>query len=126
MKKQLEKVKQHLRENQRIYAVGTTCLVVGSAVTLVVTKGKGPKPTFALNHIRQLGFRNVATPTVITLIERSTPSKPVHLVGTNLYFNSLNEAARETGHHLSQLSKHVNGQLDNLNGDVFEVLQPAA
>ena len=65
-------------------------------------------------------------PVIINLIERSTPSTPVHLVGTNLYFNSLSEASRETGHHLSQLSKHINGKLPDLNGDVFEILEPTA
>jgi hypothetical protein len=58
-------------------------------------------------------------------VERSTPSKPVHLKGTNLYFSSLSEAARETGHNLSMLSRHVNGHSPDIKGDVFEVLEPA-
>ena len=59
------------------------------------------------------------------MVDRSTPSKPVHLVGTNLYFNSLSEASRETRHPLSTLSKHVNGVIPDVKGDVFELLEPA-
>jgi hypothetical protein len=64
--------------------------------------------------------------TTVNMVERSTPSKPVHLVGTNLYFNSLSEAARETGHPLSTISKHINGHIPDVKGDVFEILEPAS
>jgi DNA-directed RNA polymerase specialized sigma54-like protein len=60
------------------------------------------------------------------MVERSTASKPVHLVGTNLYFNSLSEAARETGLHLSMISRNINGHIPDVNGNVFELLEPAA
>jgi hypothetical protein len=61
----------------------------------------------------------------VNFVEKSTPIKPVHLVGTDLYFPSLSEAARQTGHNVSMISKNVNGYIDNLNGDIFEVIEIA-
>lgn len=47
----------------------------------------------------------------------------MHLVGTNLYFNSISEAARETGHQASMISKNINGHIPDVKGDVFELLE---
>jgi hypothetical protein len=120
----IETMKNHLRDNKKMYIAATIGVVVGAVTVVLLTRSR-TSPEI-VQKVVQLGFRNEANPTIINLLERSTASKPVHLVGTNLYFNSLSEASRETGHHLSQLSKHINGQLADLNGDVFELLQPAA
>ncbi len=124
MHKRIEKIRDHVSENKDRYIVGVCCTVVGGSVMFVV--GRSDTGAEIAQKIIQIGFKNESTNNVvINLVERSTPSKPVHLVGTNLYFNSLSEAARKTGHHLSQLSKHINGHLPDLNGDVFEVLEKA-
>ncbi len=125
MNKRIEKIKTHLHENKDRYLIGGCCTVVSGAAMFVI--GRSEARAEIVQKITQIGFKNEgANNVVINLVERSTPSKPVHLVGTNLYFNSLSEAARETGHHLSQLSKHINGHLPNLKGDIFEILEPAA
>lgn len=121
----VQKIKTHIKENKKTYIVGGVCFLVGAASVYFtsITAGEGPQ---VLQRVTQFGFRNEANPVIINLIERSTPSKPVHLVGTDRFFNSLSEAARETGHPLSTLSKHINGLIPNVGGDVFELLQPAA
>jgi hypothetical protein len=118
----VSRVRMHFRENKNLYTVGGVCLAVGAIGALFINKESGP----VIGKITQVGFWNQVRPTTINLVERSTPSRPVHLVGTNLYFNSLNEAARETGHNLSRLSQHVNGKFADVNGDVFELLEPAS
>lgn len=122
-----EKIKQHIKNHKTKYFIGVSsisCLAIGGVV------GWQLRPEIEnqlVQKVTQLGFRNEANPTIIQLIEHSTPSKPVHLVGTNLYFDSLNDAARKTGHHLSQISRQVNGDIPALpNGDVFERLYPIA
>lgn len=116
----IDNVKAHLQEHKTAYLVGGT-LIVG--VTIGIALARKPAVYMAEGDI----FANKApvTKTVVTFIENSTPSKPVHLVGTNLYFNSLNEAARKTGHSLSRISKNVNGHIPDVNGDVFELLEHA-
>jgi hypothetical protein len=125
MDTRVDKIKTHFRENKKVYfgtAFGVVVGAIGVISMMVVSKDND----LAAMKITQLGFWNEVKPTTINLVERSNPSKPVHLVGTNLYFNSMSEAARETGHHLSMLSKHLHGQIPDLNGDVFELLEPAA
>jgi hypothetical protein len=125
MKERLEKVKKHFRDNQKTYyACGGTAIVavVGTAYVLC---GRGDV-TNAATAIGLWKPRAEIIKTTINLIERSTPSRPVHLKGTNLYFNSLHEAARETGHSLAMISRQVNGHIPDVGGDVFELLEPAA
>jgi hypothetical protein len=65
----------------------------------------------------------------IEILERSTPSKPVMLTkidGSRDFFNSLSEAARETGCDRVMISKQVNGHIPDVHGNVFELLERAA
>ena len=59
----------------------------------------------------------------ITFTERSTPSKPLHLVGTHQSFDSVHDAARKTEHSVAKISKNINGHIPDVGGDVFEVVQ---
>lgn len=120
----IEKIKNHFHENRTVYlACGVTAVVTGAGILFFSASKTG---TEVVQKIVQVGFRNEANPTVIQMIERSTASKPVHLVGTNLYFNSLSEAAKETGHTLSKISRQINGHIPDCNGDVFELLELAS
>jgi len=110
-------IKGHIKKHKRVYIACGSCLVIG------VILGRNDKGS--MQSVRQIGFRNESNQMIINLVEKSTPSKPVHLVGTNLYFDSLHDAARKTGHSLSSISKNVNGHIANVHGDIFETLQPA-
>jgi len=124
VKERIAKIKQHVKDNKQIYiscgvtgvvaVIGTLLLVDQKGSPQIVTKAIGWRPRAETNHV------------TVTLIERSTPSKPVHLKGTSLYFNSLSEAARETGHDLSAISRQINGHSTSVKGDVFEILEHAA
>ncbi len=118
MNERIGKIKTHISDWRYIYIAGVTSFIVGGVVVYVL-KSNSSFQTIApvFNNTNKM---------VINLIERSTPSKPVHLIGTNLVFSSLSEAARETGHSLAKLSRHINGLLPDLNGDVFELLEFAA
>lgn len=120
----IDQVKTHFRENKKVYIVGGACLAVG--VLAGVAFVRTGDISVSGNHNQVVGKAKTVNQVMVHMVERSTPSKPVHLVGTNLYFNSLNEAARETGHSLSKLSRHVNGHIPDLNGDVFELLEVAS
>ena len=126
-----DKVKTHVQEHKMVYIVGATCLVVGAIGTLTAINIKGMSGNISVTGnvggdvVAVTGKSNTVNKVVLELVERSTASKPVHLVGTNLYFSSLSEAARATGHHVSMISKNVNGHVADLNGDVFKLLEPA-
>lgn len=123
----VEKVKKHFRDNKKLYLVGGVSAGVAVATTLVVVKFKGCVPPAEVNQtINQVAVGWGHTQTFVNFVERSTPSKPVHLVGTDRFFASLSEAARATGHSVSDISKNVNGLRPDVKGDVFQLLDKAA
>jgi hypothetical protein len=123
MGQRLEKLKTHFRENKTTYiSCGITAVVVGAGALFLTQR----QQTALVDNKFAYRPRTDVRQTTVNMVERSTPSKPVHLVGTNLYFNSLSEAARETGHPLSTISKHINGHIPDVKGDVFEILEPAS
>ena len=108
MNEKLERIKNHIYDNRKVYLAATVGVVVGVVTVLVVIAIKsktGFESPEIVQKINQIAWRPENNQVVINLIERSTPSKPVHLVGTNLYWSSLSEAARETGYELSLISK---------------------
>lgn len=123
MKQQIEKVKKHFSDHKELY-LGIGIGVVVTAVVVVVTVvSRGDSGAQIVQKINQIAWRPENNQMVINLVEKSTPSKPVHLVGSNQFFASLHEAARETGHSVSDISKNVNGLRADVNGDVFQLLE---
>lgn len=124
----VQRVKNHFRENWKYYAIGGACLLVGSVVTYGVTRQQAlskvsvdPKVDVKYNW-----KPNVTQNVIVTFEERSNLSKPVHLVGTDRYFNSQSEAAKQLGISKALLSKHLNGSIDDVNGLRFEWLVPTS
>ncbi len=124
MSERIDKIKTHLCENKDRYLIGGCCTVVSGAVMFII--GRSEAGTEIVQKITQIGFGNRVNAAVINFVENSTPSKPVHLVGTDQYFSSLNEAARKTGHNLSRISKNVNGHIPDVGGDIFEFVDLVA
>lgn len=131
MKQQVQKIKQHFVNNVDLYAVaGVTAVVCIAGTYFIVGKPGTPNEvgTQLIQKISQtLNWKS--NQVIINLVENSTPSKPVLMTaadGVQRVFNSLSEAARETGHSLSQISKNANGHISNVYGDVFTSLEPVA
>jgi|SRR5690606_11959527 len=123
----MSKIKDHLNRHQKTYILAggilTGAVVTGAIICKVRPTVVSVEGGSTVNTIK--GVVNV-NPSIVNFIERSTPSKPVHLEGTNLFFNSLSEAARETGHSLSMISRQVNGHIPDVKGDVFTILESAS
>ena len=118
-----DRFRNHLEKNKAVYIVGATCLAAGVVVgAALVRTGDVFNISAAGDNNQIVAKAKTVNQVMIEMVERSTASKPVHLVGSNLYFNSLNEAARETGHSLAKLSRHINGHISDIDGDVFELL----
>jgi len=122
----MNKVKKHLSDNKKLYLGIGIGVAVTAAVGVVIFRASPESGAQVVQKINQIAWRPENNQMVVNFVERSNPSKPVHLVGTNLFFNSLNEAARETGHNLRDISKVVNGIIPDIKGDVFQLLEPAA
>lgn len=115
-------VKTHIQENKHWYFLGTGIIIGGIAVAIV----RSTPDVQISQKVIQIGVRNKANPVIINLIERSTASKPVWLVGTDRYFSSISEAARETGHSLQKISRQINNHIPDVDGDKFQLLESSA
>lgn len=122
----IETVKNHVREHKKVYIVGATCLAVGVVGGAVLVKSGGISIVASGDNNQIVAKAKTVNQVTVEMIERSTPSRPVHLEGTNLYFNSISEAARETGYTRSLISQNINGHIPDVKGEVFKLLEPAA
>lgn len=119
MNKRIERIKEHLAENKKIYfacgltAVGTGVIFLASSRTNVSLVTNMPIACWKPRN----------TQVVLNFTERSTSSKPVHQVGTERYFDSINDAARKTGHDSREISKVANGLRESIGEDVFEFIK---
>lgn len=118
------KVRQHIKEHKAAYITGGICLVVGAAGSAAYFVSKPD----IIQVARQI---NVFSPNskqhVIQFIERSTPSKPIHLVGTQKYWDSISAAAKDTGVDRALISKNINGHLaEAVTDHVFELVDVAS
>lgn len=121
MNQQLEKVRQHLRENKTVYVAGVVCLVTGAAGALLLA---GKADVDVNSQIKQiLSYKPEAHQTVVVVLEeKANLSKPVRVKGTDKIFASQNEAAKHLGVPPSLLSRHLNGKLETANGHLLEWL----
>lgn len=128
IKAQLERTRVHLKKHRNLYMVGAASLTVGVLVGATIVKTGGNisvKGDVTGDVISVTGHHNTVNKIVVELIENSTPSKPVHLLGTNLYFNSISEAARETGLDRIAISRNIAGTIPDVKGSVFKLLELA-
>jgi len=122
----MNKVKKHFSDNKKLYLGIGIGVTVTAAIGVVICRANPETSAQVVQKINQIAWRPENNQMVVNLVERSTPSKPVHLVGTNLFFSSMSEAARETGHSISDISKNVNGLRPDVKGDIFQLLESAS
>lgn len=122
----IESIKNHVREHKKVYVVGASCLAAGILGGVALAKAGDISIVVTGDKNQIVGKAKTVNQVMVELVERSTPSRPVHLVGTNLYFNSISEAARETGYTRSLISQNINGHIPDVKGEVFKLLEPAA
>lgn len=122
----IESIKNHVREHKKAYVIGGTVAAVGLLGGVALVKSGDISIVASGDKNQIVGKAKTVNQVMVELVERSTPSRPVHLVGTNLYFNSISEAARETGYARSLISQNINGHIPDVKGDVFKLLEPAA
>lgn len=120
----MSKIKEHFTDRKELYigiGIGAAVVIAGACAYLVLNQ----KAAGIVQNTVVIGMKNRVNPTIVNFVERSTPSKPVHLVGTDLYFDSISDAARKTGHNISRISQNVHGKIPDIKGDVFELLNVA-
>jgi hypothetical protein len=101
---QVEKLKQHFQENWKMYGGA----VVGVGIGFMIKK----RPI----EIAPI-FNNTVAPVITNTINNGGYArKIIRCLETDQMWPSMKEAAEATGNHLTMMSKHCNGHLDDLHG----------
>jgi hypothetical protein len=138
----IRKIKQHFERNQQAYFfgggvvfAGITSLIVRDTVSQCISRGI---PVAAQGGIPVLGesnaIQNVVTGkhnvlnsvSYISANRQGPPSWVVRCLDTGDVFTSQKIAAAEMGLPANELSRHLNGILDNVRGYHFERICLAA
>ena len=117
----LDTVKTHVRKHKRAYSIGTVVVIAG--VAYYIGTRTGP-PRVALNVLSNkgsiFGINNKLDQRVITLVDRpGPPSWIIGKVGTNEEWSSQGLTAAANQIRESDLRAHLNGLLDNVNGERY-------
>jgi hypothetical protein len=120
-------VKQHVRNHKTAYTLGGATVVVAAVAAGGYYYGvrTGANKAVALQYVSIVGNENTVTQTFEVYIEAL--GDPGNIVQefidgrpTNNFWASQNQAAKEVGAWASDMSKHLNGKIDHINGRTFK------
>ena len=131
MHPKLENAKQHIKDHQTAYILGTSVAVAG--ITCLIMRGVASQPIDSVIHgvagpvIH--GTRNKVVMSNVSYISanrQGPPSWVVRCLETGKIFTSQHQTALKMELRESDLSRHLNGVLDHVDGYHFERICLAA
>jgi hypothetical protein len=112
VKEKTERVKQHLKDNKKVYLVGAGCLTIGTSIGgAIVYRQLGGIPL----EIRQTAKNRAVINwkphiTQVALVKKCCPDPiPVRDLVTGMDYPSISEAVRKTGETFSSITKDAQG-----------------
>lgn len=120
----IENIKNHVRENKKVYIVGASSLAVGAAVGVGYALGvrTTPKDVETLispsNTINGVAWK--PTQTIEVYVEAlGDPGNIIQDLTTGTIYASQGEAARALGVQPARVSEQIRGLVENVNGHKF-------
>lgn len=110
----IETMKNHLRDNKKVYIAATVGVVVG-AVSVVLLK-RNPTEMSVDNKIQQIFSWKPQAKIEVYIEALGDPGNIVQDTTTGTIYASQNQAARALGLCKSQVSQYLNGKNVDLNG----------
>jgi hypothetical protein len=128
----MSKIKQHFKKHKTIYIAGGSSIFFAGITYLIMRDVKTPDISRELLAtadrellvIRQTGAVNNVS--YISANRQGPPSWVIRCVETNEIFTSQREAAAVMNLPASDISRHLNGLKDHVNGNTFERICMAA
>lgn len=120
MNQRIEKIKIHFVENKDRYITGVSCLVVGAIGTLAFTQRVAVSQqaqNIALLNWKPFNFLQQTT--IVQLPARGHRGIVVVRDKTGTPYASIHEAADALGISRYNLSQHLRGLQDSVNGETF-------
>ena len=126
----IESIKNHVRENKKVYVIGGTVAAVGVAagVGYILGVHTTPKNVETLvapsNTINGLAWK--PTQTIEVVVEAlGDPGNIVQDLTTGTIYASQGQAAKELGLHPARVSEQIRGLKEHVNGHKFVKLGKA-
>lgn len=117
MQERIRRVKQHLKDNKKVYLVGTGCLVTGYLLRPQVVN---------IVDVCNVKYKSPTVNIVSTeLARRGHPGNLIKCIETGEVFASQRRAAEALGIERVDLYKHLKGLTDSVKGFTFEILGEA-
>lgn len=123
----IQKVKQHFRDNKKVYITGATCLTVGAAAGFLY-----PNRQIIISNIKMLNYKPTDNSTTINaqiLVEapgrRMHPGYVIRCNETGEVASSIRRMAEVIGVSNRDLAKHLRGEIPDVNGMTFTNLGEA-
>lgn len=124
-REKIEKIKQHFRDNKKVYiAIGTTAVVTAAGAVLLV-KYNNVKVTQKASQNALVNYKpTIHQEQIVQVIipPRGNSGNAIQCDQTHVIFPSQNFGAKDMGLNPSELSKHLNGLKDSVNGFTFTKL----
>jgi hypothetical protein len=120
MNAKLEKIKQHLVENKRVYIAAGVGMVVGiviGGVTVYLLKNGNAVPQISQKAI---GIWNTQVATLITIDAPGNSGNVIQDLSTGIIYPSQNAAAKALDIDKANISKHLSGIFPNAEGHIFK------
>jgi hypothetical protein len=116
----VDEIAAHIKRHKTAYIVGTT-VVITAGVTYLVTRNTTLSKEGSTNFASLIFGKNTVNQTAITMVERKgPPSWITECTETGERLLSQRSMASAKGISEWDLSQHLNGNLDNVNGLHFK------
>lgn len=120
MYQKIEKMKQHIQENKKVYIAAAGGMVVGGIGVCIGVRQVNPKQITNIKQGIAVNSPNTVHQMMINQLQRrGHPGNVILWIEKDLYCESQNRMASTAGLDAGMLSKHLNGKIDNVNGNHF-------
>ncbi len=113
MNERIEKIKNHVKENRKVYIGVAVGFVAGAVVILVSTNSS------TINAYKSVVVTGKNNTVIANLARRGHPGYTIVCNETGVPFPSQNYAAKCMNLDPAELSRHLNGMRDQVGGFTF-------
>lgn len=119
-KEKVERIKQHFKDNKKVYLVGGGALLTGLLAGLATANRPQVKNVVDSYKIQ---YKSPTINEITTILTpRGNPGKPVRWEETGEVAASINRMAEISGCHPLDISRNVRGLRDNVKGNHFSLI----
>ena len=122
MNQKIERIKNHLVENKKVYIAAVAGAVMGGIVVLMIIKYRRLPSEINVTRILSPGDENIMKVFINPL---GDPGNVVQCVETGTVYASQGQAARELGVSTARISQHLSGLTPHIYGNHLIILGKA-